>query len=191
MAGAVTGIEEGVFSALSHGERRKILRIVGASKQGISYSEILSASALSTGRLNYHLKEMGGFIEKSDRVYRLSPLGKKLLTALMYISGESILDAPLSLEAVKSRREDVAKIILTLTAASIVIFMSVAIAVDVLLLRSHGLEMLPIIAIRLVLLLVFLYPVLDWRGKIVQRVALLLEYVEDTVFLNKRIKSVG
>jgi DNA-binding transcriptional ArsR family regulator len=112
-----TGIEEEVFSALSHDERRKILRIVGASKQGISYSEILSASALSTGKLNYHLKEMEGFIEKSERVYRLSPLGTKSLTALMYVSGESSLDAPLSLEAVMSRRERVAKIILTLTAA--------------------------------------------------------------------------
>ena len=188
MAVDITSNEEEVFNALSHGERRKILRIIGASKHGISYSEIMSASALSTGRLNYHLKEMEGFIEKSDRVYRLSPFGTKLLTALMFVSGESSLDVPLSLEAVKSRREGVAKIILTPVIATVAIFMAVLIGFGFYDISRHGLH--PTVAILTVLEPVYIYSVIRWRRKIVQRFAMFLEYVEDTVFLNKRIRYV-
>ncbi|MCX6650018.1 MAG: helix-turn-helix domain-containing protein [Candidatus Bathyarchaeota archaeon] len=186
MVGSVTGIEEEVFAALSHGERRKVLRIVGASKQGISYSEILSASALSTGSLNYHLKEMEGFIEKNDRMYQLSSLGKKSLTVLMFISGEAILDAPLSLEAVKSRRERMAEIILMPVIVVTTIFMAVIIGFGIYDIPQHGLH--PTVAIFIVLELVYIYSVIRWRLKILQRFAMVLEYVEDMVFSNKRIR---
>lgn len=47
------------------------------------YSGILGETGLSTGRLNYHLKELEGFIEKDDeRRYRLTTLGKKALSVI-------------------------------------------------------------------------------------------------------------
>ena len=71
-------IEEVVMQALSHRERRNILKIVDHSEGGVVYSGILGETGLSTGRLNYHLKELEGFIEKDgERRYVLTVLGKK------------------------------------------------------------------------------------------------------------------
>jgi len=71
-------IEEVVMQALSHRERRNILKIIDHSEAGVVYSGILGETGLSTGRLNYHLKELEGFVEKDEeRRYVLTVLGKK------------------------------------------------------------------------------------------------------------------
>ncbi|UCD45813.1 MAG: winged helix-turn-helix transcriptional regulator [Candidatus Bathyarchaeota archaeon] len=71
-------VEELVLRALSHRERRNILKIIESSEDGVVYSGILGDTGLSTGRLNYHLKELEGFIERNEqRKYRLTALGKK------------------------------------------------------------------------------------------------------------------
>ena len=73
-------IEAVIMRALTHRERRNILKIIDYSNGGVVYSGILGETGLSTGRLNYHLKELEGFIEKDEeRRYLLTALGKKAI----------------------------------------------------------------------------------------------------------------
>ncbi|MFX0106750.1 MAG: winged helix-turn-helix domain-containing protein [Candidatus Hodarchaeota archaeon] len=70
-------IEITVFEVLAHPVRRDILKLVSYGNDGASYTDILNEFALSTGRLNYHIKQMEGFIQKNDLLrYTLTPLGK-------------------------------------------------------------------------------------------------------------------
>lgn len=51
--------------------------------EGISYTELLTELQISTGRLNYHLRQMDGFLEKNDNLrYTLTPLGVKTMDVL-------------------------------------------------------------------------------------------------------------
>ncbi|UCH58241.1 MAG: winged helix-turn-helix transcriptional regulator [Candidatus Bathyarchaeota archaeon] len=78
-------VEEVILQVLGHKERRKILKILASAPGGVSYSGILGDTGLSTGRLNYHLKELAGFIERGEeRRYRLTALGKKALGVLRF-----------------------------------------------------------------------------------------------------------
>ena len=68
--------------------RRTILKIVN-STNGITYSELITELQLPTGKLNYHLAQLEGLIEKNqDRHYILTPLGKKALNQLNLIKQE-------------------------------------------------------------------------------------------------------
>ena len=79
-------IEDVIIQALSHRERRNILKIIESAENGVIYSGILGETGLSTGRLNYHLKELEGFIERDDeRRYHLTALGKKAVRILRSI----------------------------------------------------------------------------------------------------------
>ena len=79
-------VEDLVVKAIGHPERKNILRIVGSYPEGVNYSGILGESGLSTGRLNYHLGELAGFLERDeDRKYRLSELGRKAVATLEFI----------------------------------------------------------------------------------------------------------
>jgi len=70
-------VEATVFEVLAHPIRRDILKLLSYGDDGTSYTDILGEFALSTGRLNYHLKQMEGFIQKNDHLrYTLTPLGK-------------------------------------------------------------------------------------------------------------------
>ncbi len=79
-------VEATVFEVLGHPIRRDILKLLSYSDNGASYTEILGEFTLSTGRLNYHLKQMEGFIQKNEHFrYTLTPLGKSatdLMTSL-------------------------------------------------------------------------------------------------------------
>ncbi|MDH5791792.1 MAG: winged helix-turn-helix domain-containing protein, partial [Candidatus Bathyarchaeota archaeon] len=78
-------VEEVILQVLNHKERRKILKIIASAPEGVSYSGILGDTGISTGRLNYHLKELAGFIERDEeRMYRLTALGKKALGVLRF-----------------------------------------------------------------------------------------------------------
>jgi len=82
--------EDAVIQAIGHHERRNILKIINASPNGSTYSEILGETELNTGHLNYHLRGLEGLIERSEsRQYRLTPLGYKALHLLSVI-GEQI-----------------------------------------------------------------------------------------------------
>ncbi len=79
-------IEDIILQALSHKERRGILKIIGATQEGVTYSSILGETELNTGHLNYHLRSLEGLIEKGDGLYRLTPLGAKALNVLPTLS---------------------------------------------------------------------------------------------------------
>ena len=79
-------IEDIILQALSHKERRGILRIIGATPGGVTYSSILGETELNTGHLNYHLRSLEGLIEKADGLYSLTPLGAKALSVIPTLS---------------------------------------------------------------------------------------------------------
>ena len=69
-------VERAVFEVLAHPVRRDILKLASYGEDGASYTDILNELALSTGRLNYHIKQMEGFVHKNERLrYTLTPLG--------------------------------------------------------------------------------------------------------------------
>ncbi|MCX6649002.1 MAG: winged helix-turn-helix domain-containing protein [Candidatus Bathyarchaeota archaeon] len=76
-------VEEVVFQALASTERREILRIIRTREGGATYSEVLGELGLTTGNLNYHLKQLEGLLEKDEeRRYRLTPLGERAMAVL-------------------------------------------------------------------------------------------------------------
>jgi len=79
-------VEEAIFKMLGHSERKRILSIIAESPNGIHYSGILTESGLVTNKLNYQLREMDGFIEKEEGIYRLSSLGDKAVGVLDYMN---------------------------------------------------------------------------------------------------------
>jgi predicted transcriptional regulator len=82
-------IENIVFQALAHPMRRAILRIAESNEKGVSYTELIMELSLSTGKLNYHLDQLEGLIEKNvERRYVLTPFGKKALDQLTLIKQE-------------------------------------------------------------------------------------------------------
>jgi len=79
-------LDDLVIRALSSPERKNILRIVGSYPEGVNYTGILGETMLSTGRLNYHLGELDGFLERDEeRRYRLTELGRKAGAVLEFI----------------------------------------------------------------------------------------------------------
>jgi hypothetical protein len=86
MNGAEETLENLVIRALSHSERKNILKIVASYPEGVNYTGILGESGLSTGKLNYHLGELTGFLERGDdRLYGVTELGRKAISVLEYI----------------------------------------------------------------------------------------------------------
>ncbi len=76
-------IENVTFQALAHSTRRTIIRLVQSRNQGISYTELITEIGISTGKLNYHLEQLNGLIEKNNNQhYVLTPFGKKAIEHL-------------------------------------------------------------------------------------------------------------
>jgi hypothetical protein len=97
-------LDDLVIRALSSPERKNILRIVGSYSEGVNYTGILGETMLSTGRLNYHLGELDGFLERDEeRRYRLTELGRKAVAVLEFIKQD--LDTGV-LETLNTRRAD-------------------------------------------------------------------------------------
>jgi len=79
-------VEAVVFQALAHPMRRTIVKLIGANSNGVVYTELITELGLSTGKLNYHIEQLEGLIEKNEeRRYVLTPLGKKTLNQLKLI----------------------------------------------------------------------------------------------------------
>jgi predicted transcriptional regulator len=86
-------IENVTFQALAHQTRRTIIRIVQSRKQGISYTELITELGLSTGKLNYHLEQLKGLIEKnSSNYYVLTSFGEKAVEHLNLIQQRTSTD---------------------------------------------------------------------------------------------------
>ena len=97
-------LDDIVIKALGHPERKNILRIVGSYPEGVTYTGILGESGLSTGRLNYHLGELEGFLDRDeDRLYSLSEIGKKAVATLEFINKDVDLNL---LATVNTKRSD-------------------------------------------------------------------------------------
>lgn len=91
-----TELDDIVIKALGHPERKNILKIVASYPDGVNYTGILGETGLTTGRLNYHLGELEGFLDRDeDRLYRLSEIGAKAVATIDFINKDvdvSILD---------------------------------------------------------------------------------------------------
>jgi hypothetical protein len=78
MSNQVDEVENATFQVLAHPIRRRIIRIAQSREHGVTYSELLSELELSTGKLNYHLEQLKGILEKNiNTSYVLSPFGKR------------------------------------------------------------------------------------------------------------------
>jgi hypothetical protein len=76
-------IETVLFHALAHPIRRTIIRIVQSRTQGVTYTELITELGLSTGKLNYHLDQLKGILEKNNTSsYVLTSFGKKTVEHL-------------------------------------------------------------------------------------------------------------
>ena len=81
---------EYVLRAITHEIRRKLLFLLKENSVQ-SYTELLSKLSLSTGKLNFHLKQLVGIIEKqNDGLYVLTKIGDQAVKILEQI--ESISD---------------------------------------------------------------------------------------------------
>jgi len=79
--------EDILIHAISHKIRREILELLDNSPK--SFSEVLNYFDLSTGKLDYHLKQIKGFIFKNEtNNYELTSLGQKALEILRIIKKE-------------------------------------------------------------------------------------------------------
>jgi predicted transcriptional regulator len=82
-------IESVVFQALSNPMRREIITILEAKGEGASYTDLITELALPTGKMNYHLEQLEGLIEKNEsRRYVLTPLGRKAYNQLKQLDSE-------------------------------------------------------------------------------------------------------
>ncbi len=73
--------EDIIINALNHKIRREILRIL--NENSMSYTQLLEHFDISTGKLNYHIKLLSGFIDKDENnMYNNTTLGERMLTLL-------------------------------------------------------------------------------------------------------------
>ena len=80
---------EYVLRAISHNIRRKMLSLISENSSQ-SYTELLSKLSLSTGKLNFHLKQFIGIIEKQDDgLYVLTKVGEHAVKILEQIDSIS------------------------------------------------------------------------------------------------------
>lgn len=72
------------FRVLAHPAREKIVRML-AEEGPLTYKEIMEKAGIAeTGKLNYHLERLSGFIEKKGGVYVLTDSGWKLYELIRY-----------------------------------------------------------------------------------------------------------
>lgn len=82
--------EEIMLNALNHKVRREILRLI-QNKGSATYTQILDRTEQPTGKLNYHLKQLAGLVDKTvTDEYELTPLGEKAVTILESIQSNGL-----------------------------------------------------------------------------------------------------
>ena len=86
---------ESIYTILSHPVRRKILLLLEAQGK-LSYTDLLDKLTISSGKLNYHIKEMSELLEKDDKAYILSDSGynalKLMNVSMKIMAGEEVSD---------------------------------------------------------------------------------------------------
>jgi len=79
--------EDVIINALNHDIRREILQLL--ISKPMSYSQLLNHFAISTGKLNYHLKLLTGFIRKTEEgLYANTQLGLRIISFLKNLKKE-------------------------------------------------------------------------------------------------------
>ena len=82
--------EDVIIHAISHQIRREILEILKMGTK--TFSDLLNHFDISTGKLNYHLTQIKGFIRKDEEgKYELTSLGLRALEILAKIREEIYL----------------------------------------------------------------------------------------------------
>jgi hypothetical protein len=72
-----------VYTVLSHPLRERILKILD-DEHLITYNTLLSKLQLEEkGVLNYHLKELSGFVEKSREFHQLTTAGQDVMRLMV------------------------------------------------------------------------------------------------------------
>ncbi|MHA2075103.1 MAG: DUF7347 domain-containing protein [Candidatus Hodarchaeales archaeon] len=98
--------EKVIIRAIAHDIRREILRVLKDYPR--TFTELLNHFDISTGKLNYHLTQIKGFIAKNEETtkYEITSLGKKALDILSLINREvTEVDQPLLKEAFISQKD--------------------------------------------------------------------------------------
>ncbi len=77
-----------LIKGISHDIRREIIRLVDEYPR--SFTDLLNFFDISTGKLNYHLTQINGFVDKNEEnsLYEITSLGKKALKVLNMIDDE-------------------------------------------------------------------------------------------------------
>ena len=77
-----------LIKGISHDIRRSILKLVDEYPR--TFTDLLNYFDISTGKLNYHLNQINGFVEKKEgnSLYEITSLGKKALKVLDMIEDE-------------------------------------------------------------------------------------------------------
>jgi predicted transcriptional regulator len=100
--------ESAIFQALAHPMRRTIIRILETKPNGVDYTELITDLGLPTGKMNYHLEQLEGLIERNgEHRYVLTSLGKKALNQLKQLKAELTVEDEkyLKLSRRKHRRQ--------------------------------------------------------------------------------------
>ena len=98
--------EKVIIRAIAHDIRREILRVLQDYPR--TFTDLLNHFDISTGKLNYHLTQIKGFIAKNEETikYEITSLGKKALEILSLINRDvTEVDQPLLKEAFISQKD--------------------------------------------------------------------------------------
>ena len=98
--------EKVIIRAIAHDIRREILRILKDYPR--TFTDLLNHFDISTGKLNYHLTQIKGFIAKNEETanYEITSLGMKALEILSLINQEVLkVNQPLLKEAFISQKD--------------------------------------------------------------------------------------
>jgi len=80
----------GILSALSHPLRRQILQYV-SEKQECSFTDLMNALSVDTGKLSFHLKNLEAFLEQTPtNKYRLSKVGENAIVLIKDLEAWSV-----------------------------------------------------------------------------------------------------
>lgn len=146
--------EDVVIHAISHKIRREIMELLKEGSK--TFSELLNHFDISTGKLNYHLNQIKGFIRKDPKKnYNITHLGLKALEILEAIRKEfTEKERPLLKEAFISQKDSAKPFILqgiNLGIGGLIFFVSITIFLFVVFLMDPNapIFVLPIIIVML------------------------------------------
>jgi uncharacterized RDD family membrane protein YckC/DNA-binding transcriptional ArsR family regulator len=79
-----------ILSALSHPIRRQILRFL-SEKEECSFTDLMNALKIDTGKLSFHLKHLEAFLEQTPtNKYRLSKVGENAIVLIRDLEAWSV-----------------------------------------------------------------------------------------------------